>query len=268
MAAAALDPIACGIRRYISSVTNQQQVLREIQRLVDARLERGAHADVLDAGCGYTVQVELPACARLVGLDISPEILDKHPGLHARIVGDIETYPLPPERFDVVICWNVLEHLPRPRKAVANMARTLKPGGLLVVGAPNIWSLKGLLTKLTPHRFHIWVYRRVLGFEQAGSPDFGPYRTYLRLSMSPRRLPEIAEAASLEGVYSSSYDVPLGLPRGSDVVWSVATRVARVVTLGAWDAAASEHVAVFEKREPTESRVGTRRVRPQYRRRR
>ena len=35
----------------------------------------------------------------------------------------------------------------------------------MTLGVPNVASPKGLLTKFTPHRFHIWVYRRILGFE-------------------------------------------------------------------------------------------------------
>ena len=219
----------------------------ELQELLDASLEGDTPRRVLDAGCGYSIHLELPDHVELTGLDISPQVLEKHEGLDAKIVGDVETYPLPGATYDVVLCWNVLEHLPHPRVAVANLAQTLKPGGLLIVGVPNMWSLKGLVTKLTPHRFHVWVYRRILGHDEAGTPEFGPYPTYLRRDISPTRLAELARTTRLDVVYARSYAVPLGLPRALGAAWSVATRLGHVLTFGAWDSAATEHVAVFRK---------------------
>ncbi len=220
---------------------------RELQALLDASLGGDVPRRVLDAGCGYSIHLELPDGVELTGLDISPEVLEKHERLDARIVGDVETYPLPSATYDVVLCWNVLEHLRHPRAAVANLGQTLKPGGLLIVGVPNLWSLKGLVTKLTPHRFHVWVYRRILGYQEAGTPEFGPYPTYLRRDISPARLAELARTTRLDVVYARSYEVPLGLPRALAAAWSVASRLGRVLTLGAWDSAATEHVAVFRK---------------------
>lgn len=43
---------------------------------------------------------------------------------------------VPTESFDVVICEQVLEHLPQTHVAMASLARVLRPGGLLIVGVP------------------------------------------------------------------------------------------------------------------------------------
>lgn len=43
---------------------------------------------------------------------------------------------VPVEAFDVVICEQVLEHLPKTQIAMAALARVLKPGGTLIVGVP------------------------------------------------------------------------------------------------------------------------------------
>ncbi len=43
---------------------------------------------------------------------------------------------VPSNQFDVVICEQVLEHLPRLETAMATLCRVLKPGGRLIVGVP------------------------------------------------------------------------------------------------------------------------------------
>jgi SAM-dependent methyltransferase len=232
---------------YVRPLVYQDETLREVQRIVDSVFEREPLRNVLDAGCGYTLPLDFARNVRLVGLDASADALAKNQNIDVGIVGDIETYPLATDEYDVIVCWAVLEHLANPRAALRNMARALRPGGLLVVGIPDLWSLKGLVTKLTPHRFHVWVYRRIYGKPDAGKPGFGPYRTYLGRDIAPRRLERLARAQSLERIYASTSVVDLGLPRPLAVLWSAATKLGRIATLGAWDPAASEHVSVFRK---------------------
>ncbi len=55
-------------------------------------------------------------------------------GLPFEPTGDLTA--LPAEAFDVVICLDVLEHVPDPPSLVAQLARCLKPGGLLIASAP------------------------------------------------------------------------------------------------------------------------------------
>jgi SAM-dependent methyltransferase len=220
---------------------------RAVQQLVDATLGAEDSPKVLDAGCGYTLPADLPPRARLVGLDISPEALAKHERLDDAIVGDVETYPLPTDEFDVILCWTVLEHLEHPRAAFENLARALKPGGILIIGVPNLWSLKGIVTRVTPYRFHVWFYRRVLRQPGAGTPGAGPYPTHLRPDISPRSLEKLGRASRLECVYSMTYRAPSGLPRALDLVWSAAAWLGRITTLGAWSSEASDHVSIFHK---------------------
>ena len=227
--------------------SGESQAKHQLQRFLDEQFALSEVRDVLDAGCGYSLPVDLPPGVRIVGLDSSAEALSKNQYIHEGIVGDIETYPLPPAQFDVVVCWTVLEHLANPRAALANIARTLRPGGLLIVGVPNLFSLKGLLTKVTPHRFHVWVYRHVWGNAQAGTPGFGPYRTYLRRDVVPDRLARLASRGNLERIYASTYTIDYPFPRALRVVLSKTAALGRLVTLGSWDPDASEHVAVFRK---------------------
>jgi ubiquinone/menaquinone biosynthesis C-methylase UbiE len=40
--------------------------------------------------------------------------------------------------FDLVVSFSVMEHLPRPERALAEMHRVLKPGGLAIIGMPAV----------------------------------------------------------------------------------------------------------------------------------
>lgn len=52
------------------------------------------------------------------------------------IVSDITTIPMPNGSFDVVLCTEVLEHVPDPLAALRELARLLKPGGRMILTAP------------------------------------------------------------------------------------------------------------------------------------
>lgn len=51
-------------------------------------------------------------------------------------VSDIISIPVPDASFDVIICTEVLEHVPEPIKAIHEFARILRPGGILLLTAP------------------------------------------------------------------------------------------------------------------------------------
>ena len=183
-----------------------EQEIRRLQRVVDGYLNGREHVSVLEAGCGSVTHLDLHGKAKVVGLDVSERQLARNTQLDERILGDVETYPLPANRFDLVVCWNVLEHVPHPDLAVANLASTLCDGGLLILAVPNAASIKGVVTKFTPHRFHLWVHRVLLGRRDAGTEGRGPFPTFMRRSMSPSALVREASARDLRVEYLRLYE--------------------------------------------------------------
>ncbi|MGA2983110.1 MAG: class I SAM-dependent methyltransferase [Terriglobia bacterium] len=76
-------------------------------------------------------------------------------------VGDIVKAPFPPESFDVITCFDVLEHLYEPRQVLAKVMEWLKPGGIFYVLVPNIDSAEARVfgsywggLELPRHLFH------------------------------------------------------------------------------------------------------------------
>jgi SAM-dependent methyltransferase len=226
----------------------QDETRREIQHLVDLRSSEKPLRRVLDAGCGYELPLDFPSNVHLVGIDTSAEALAKNENVDDAIVGDLETYDLGEGTYDAVICWTVLEHLKRPEAALHHFARALRAGGLLIIGVPNIWSIKGLVTKATPHRFHVWAYRHLFGDSDAGKPGSAPYRAHLKLAISPGRLTQLARADKLEVVYARRYGSPPDeLPAAVLKVWNGLAAVVRFALLGKIDPNASEYAVVFRK---------------------
>ena len=51
-------------------------------------------------------------------------------------VSDILNIPVPDKSFDVILCTEVIEHIPDPISAIKEISRILKPGGSLLITAP------------------------------------------------------------------------------------------------------------------------------------
>ncbi len=197
---------------------------QEVQAVVDRILAGKTGIRALEAGCGSMSHVRLPESSHLTGLDISPSQLDRNQRIHDRIVGDLQTIDLPAESFDVVVCWNVLEHLRDPDAAVTRLAAAVRPGGALVIACPNPFSLRGLAARLSPQRFHVWFYEKVLGFKGAGEDDVGPFPTV----MSPR----IAAQALCDLAESLGFEVELRVMAKANLWWARKSLLRRAMDAG------------------------------------
>jgi len=84
---------------------------------------------------------------------------------------------MPSNRYDVVVCEQVLEHLHGCRHAAAELIRVLQPGGLLVVGVPIFPHGAHLIRRhLVPHLDRLLGVKKIRGHVQAFSK-----RTFLRM---------------------------------------------------------------------------------------
>ena len=54
--------------------------------------------------------------------------------------GELFDQPFPPESFDVVTLWDVIEHTPDPARVLRTARRLVRPGGLVIVNYPDIGS--------------------------------------------------------------------------------------------------------------------------------
>jgi SAM-dependent methyltransferase len=232
-----------------------------VQRLVDQMASSGRVLRVLEAGAGSRSHVRLSGNTQLVGIDISAEQLANNSELHQRIVGDIETFPLEPCSFDIIFCWDVLEHLEHPEKALQNFLQAVREDGIIVLGAPVVTSLKGMVTKYTPLWFHVMVFRYVVGNKNAGTKGYGPFPTFLRYSMSPRAIQRFASDNHLSVEYADVYEAMMQVRwKKKYPVVGLAFRIigilCKVFTLGKIDPNVTDFTIVLRK-PATKSLTGT-----------
>lgn len=101
---------------------------------------------VLDLGCGlggktHRLHDHCGGEVRFVGLDIAEDHLRKAGRYHrevglsgvARVAGDAAALPFADASFDRIATADTLEHLPAPRRSLAEMRRCLPPDGRLVM---------------------------------------------------------------------------------------------------------------------------------------
>lgn len=119
-------------------------------------LAEHARGDLLDLGCGH---VPLYGCYR----DLVEKVTcvdwpnSPHPSPHIDVHADLgQRLPFDDETYDTVVATDVLEHLPYPDVLWTEMARILRPGGTVILGAPFMYWLHE-----RPHDHHRYTEYRL-----------------------------------------------------------------------------------------------------------
>jgi SAM-dependent methyltransferase len=91
---------------------------------------------VLDLGCGSgDLGSHKPAGTRVFGLEINPELVTKaiqHEDARVWDLDSNEPIPFRDAYFDAVLTKDILEHLQKPWRTLAEVRRVLKPGGIVL----------------------------------------------------------------------------------------------------------------------------------------
>jgi 2-polyprenyl-3-methyl-5-hydroxy-6-metoxy-1,4-benzoquinol methylase len=189
---------------------------------------------VLEAGCGSSSHVTFKEDAYVVGIDISELQLQRNTLLKERILGDIQTYPFRENSYDLIICWDVLEHLPAPEKALKNFFHAVNEGGMVLLASPNVRTLRGLITKLTPYWFHVLYARYVVGLESAGTEGNYPFPSYHRWTIAPKAIQRMAEERGMVVELAKTYG--FDHPEKKHVffysLWTLLSNMAHVISFG------------------------------------
>lgn len=166
--------------------------------------------EVVDVGCGPGVMVDdvRKRFGTYVGVDLSPEMIHEASTRFGAMEGvsfkqgDCERLPLENDCCDQVLAMAVLEYLKSPRRALSEIFRVLRPGGIAVITVPKRWHVDCLTLKLTTP---IRAIARLVGL---GQGDVLP-----RLCLQPDELDAFAQEAGLIPDGGSQYHfTPLAYP--------------------------------------------------------
>lgn len=163
-----------GYFRSLSEVLPLRQIRQKV-RLIRTLKARGA---LLEIGCGEGFLLrEMQKHYNAVGVDVSPHavaVARRHAPEASLYVLDVEK-TLPRGRYDVIIAFDVLEHLREPQKVLGRIKKRLKRHGVLVVSVPNNHGTFGTLcTKCFNllDRTHVSTFRRRVWIELFESLGF------------------------------------------------------------------------------------------------
>lgn len=110
--------------------------------------------DILDAGCGTGINLELlQQFGSVVGVDCSQEAIhfcSLRNSKDARLA-NVTELPFEPATFDLVTALDVLEHIEDDAAAVRELSRVCRPGGFLLITVPVYPSLWGEHDEINQH---------------------------------------------------------------------------------------------------------------------
>jgi SAM-dependent methyltransferase len=128
--------------RTIPDLDVENYWFRRHQVVYQRLAPRCAGADVLEAGCGEGYGADLIAgvARRVVAVDYDAAAVAHVRARYPRVEvmqANLAELPLPDASVDVVVNFQVIEHLWDQPQFVAECARVLRPSGLLMVSTPN-----------------------------------------------------------------------------------------------------------------------------------
>ena len=143
------DEFAHGYERHRHHPRGYHALLDDLEVGLTERY--GAGKDVLECGCGTGLLLEKMArfARHAKGIDLSPGMLAKATarGLDVR-EGSVTSLPFDDASFDVTCSFKVLAHVPEIGRALAEMARVTRPGGVVLAEFYNPLSLRAVAKRL------------------------------------------------------------------------------------------------------------------------
>ncbi|MFB6174006.1 MAG: class I SAM-dependent methyltransferase [Halobacteriales archaeon] len=121
--------------------------------ILDAALDRAGRPveRVLDVGGGTGRAASALGDRERVVLDLSRQMLRRVPTGIGRVLADARSLPVRPGAADAVLVVDALHHLPDVPAVLAEAARVLRPGGVLVVREFDPTTLRGRALAAAEH---------------------------------------------------------------------------------------------------------------------
>ncbi len=131
------------------------RVRREmVHTLIQTYFLNKAPLRILDMGCGTGALLsELSPYGDAHGIDVSPRAVAfcRERGVEQVRVGSVTNIAYPDATFDLVVALDVIEHVSDDKKAIEEIKRVLKPGGIAILFVPAFMFLWGSTDVFSEH---------------------------------------------------------------------------------------------------------------------
>ena len=205
------------LKRNKLELLGRDQERELLEGLIKNKADASEPIHILEAGCGQKWPLNLEGVRYvLTGIDLDREALNIRKNtlsdLDETIEGDLCSADLGVDRFDVIYCSFVLEHIKDADLVIKNFIRWTKPNGVIIIKIPDPNSVYGYITRNTPHWFHVFFYRFILKNKHAGKPGYAPYPTYYSPIISRDGMRDFcndeANTITLDAEYGDGYFKP------------------------------------------------------------
>lgn len=154
-----------------------QGIFRDVLTFLFSKLKTGDVKNMLEIGCGMAdIAGHLPQGLKYTGLDSSAYSVEKskerYPD-HKFLIGNAEKLPFENDSFDFIFSHQVIEMLAKPKQALQEMMRVAKPGGHVIIIAPNLenpWSKINTIRNYSKTKKFLFILKR---FVDLGLRFFG-----------------------------------------------------------------------------------------------
>lgn len=180
--------------------------------------------ELIDVGCGGGILAESLAIegAKVSAIDLAPQsieiaklhLFESNLDVNYECIEISEKAKLNPEKFDIVTCMEMLEHVPSPDYIIAECAKLLKPNGVAFFSTLN--------RNIKSYALGIFTAEYLLNLVPKGTHDFKKF-------IKPAELRKLLAANGLEIIALNGIDYnPLtanfGLSNNTDINYLVACR--------------------------------------------
>lgn len=241
--------------RYFELIEDSKQEHEIIERLIRKKASNSEPIHILEAGCGRRWPFRLEGIQyNLTCVDMDKDALEVRENtlsdLHETIEGDLCSIDLGADRYDVIYSSFVLEHIKRADLVMKNFVRWAKPNGIIIIKVPDANSVGGYITRITPHWFHIFYYRFILGNKDAGTPGYGPYPTYYHSIISRSGMRDFCNDRNNNIVLDVEYRSGFFRPgRGAmKILIHIIERVINIISLGSLSIKHSRLLYILRKK--------------------